>query len=210
MSPPGLRERKKQQTRQRIADVAARLFSERGYERVAIADVARSAEVAEQTVYNYFPTKEDLVLDRDDALRGQLTQLIRGRPPGVSPAAAIRQEALDFVAAIRSVPAEQSRGGLGYLAAISPAIRRLSLDMTDRHADAIAAAIAETTDATSLAAAKVQAIAIAWVFQTITDEYGRRSRAGQDSAQIADALHPLIAGIIDDLDCWLTPPGPPG
>ena len=58
MASPGLREIKKARTRRHIAATAARLFAERGYEHVAVADVARAAEVAEQTVYNYFPAKE--------------------------------------------------------------------------------------------------------------------------------------------------------
>ena len=121
MTTAGLRERKKQRTRRLIADTAARLFAERGYEHVAVRDVARAAEVSEPTVYNYFPTKERLVLDRDEEISDHLTRLIRARSPGVSPAAAIRHEALNFVEGIRSVPADQFRGGLGYLAAISPA-----------------------------------------------------------------------------------------
>lgn len=46
-------------------------FAERGYERVAVSDVAREAEVAEQTVYNYFPTKERLVIDREEQVQDQ-------------------------------------------------------------------------------------------------------------------------------------------
>lgn len=203
MATAGLRERKKQRTRQLIAGTAARLFAEHGYEHVAVSDVARAAEVSDQTVYNYFPTKERLVLDRDEQLRDHLTQLIRARSPGVSPAAAIRQAALDFADGIRSIPADQSRGGLGYLAAISPTVRRLCLEMTDRLADAIAVVLSETTDGRPLPCAKVQGIALAWVFQTITDETGRRSRDGQQPAQIADELCPIIEGIIDDLDGWL-------
>jgi AcrR family transcriptional regulator len=202
MTTSGLRERKKQRTRQLIADAAARLFAEHGYENVAVSDVARAAEVSDQTVYNYFPTKERLVLDRDEELLDHLTQLIRTRAPGVSPAAALRQEALDFVDGIRSIPADQARGGLGYLAAVSPTVRRLCLEMTDRLADAIAVVIAETTSTKSLPSAKVQAIALAWVFQTITDETGRRSLDGQDSTQIADGLHPAVERIIDELDRW--------
>ena len=68
MPGTGLREIKKVRTRQFIAETAARLFAERGYENVAVIDVARAAEVAEKTVYNYFPAKEHLLLDRDDAL----------------------------------------------------------------------------------------------------------------------------------------------
>ena len=58
---PGRRERKKQQTRQLIADSARQLFVEHGFERVSVAEVARRADVAEATVFNYFPSKEDLV-----------------------------------------------------------------------------------------------------------------------------------------------------
>jgi len=203
MATAGLRERKKQQMRQLIAEAAAALFGERGYEQVSVSDVAKAAEVSEQTVYNYFPTKERLVLDHDDELRDRLTHLIRSRPSGISAAAAIREEALNFVEGIRSMPADQVRGGLGYLAAISPTVRRLCLEMTDRHADAIAAVLTETPDRSSLAAAKVAAIALAWVFQTITDENGRRSLEGQSPAQIADEVRPIVADILDELDRWL-------
>src|SRR6204780_5038661 len=97
MTDPGLRERKKARTRQVIADAAARLFAERGYEQVAVSDVAREAEVSEQTVYNYFQTKEQLVTDRDQLVQDQLSELIRARPPGVSAAAAIRDYVLASV-----------------------------------------------------------------------------------------------------------------
>src|SRR6266566_6922821 len=98
MTTSGLRERKKARTRRLIADTAARLFAEHGYENVAVSDVAREAEVAEQTVYNYFPTKEQLVTDRDEQIQERLCDLIRSRPPGVTPAAAIRDFVLGSVA----------------------------------------------------------------------------------------------------------------
>src|SRR5438132_10986433 len=104
MPEAGLRERKKARTRRGIADAAARLFAERGYEQVAVSDVAREAEVAEQTVYNYFQTKEQLVIDRDQQIQDRLVDLIRNRPPGVSAAAAIRDYVLADVDAIRRTP----------------------------------------------------------------------------------------------------------
>ena len=198
-----MRERKKLRTRSLIADAAARLFAERGYEQVTVSDVARAADVSEQTVYNYFPVKENLVLDQDEALRDRLVQLVRDRPPGVSPAAAIRDEALAFVDGIAPMPAEQVRGGLGSLAAVSPAVRRLSLEMTDRHAAAIAAAMMRAEPGANPLLARTRANALAGVFQTITDETGKRCRAGQPPAVIAAELRPLIAAVIDDLDRWL-------
>lgn len=200
-STAGRRERKKQQTRQLIADAAARLFAQHGFERVAVSDVAAAADLSEQTVYNYFPTKERLVLDRDDELRDRLVQLIRDRPNGVTPAAAIRGAAVAFADGIRCLPAEQVQGGLGRLAAISPTVRRMCLEMTDRHADAIADAIAATTNQPR-PVVKVQAIALAWVFQTVTDESGKRSLAGEDPTQIAEELGPMVERILDDLDRW--------
>src|SRR5229473_4424773 len=140
----GLRERKKARTRQLIADTAARLFAERGYEQVAVSDVARAAEVSEQTVYNYFQTKEQLVIDRDQLVQEELSRLIRTRAPGTTPAAAIREFVLDTVEGIRRVPTGQWRGELGFLAAISPTVHRLALAMSDRQASALATAIAET------------------------------------------------------------------
>ena len=104
MTDPGLRERKKARTRRVIADAAARLFAERGYERVAVSDVAHEAEVSDQTVYNYFQTKEQLVTDRDQLVRDELSRRIRTRAPGTTPAAAIREFVLGTVEGSAAVP----------------------------------------------------------------------------------------------------------
>jgi len=204
MTSPGLRERKKARTRQLIAAAAARLFAERGYENVAVSDVAREAEVSEQTVYNYFQTKDQLVTDRDQLVRVELGRLIRARAAGTTPAAAIREFVLDTVEGIRRVPAEQWRGELGFLAAISPTVHRLALELSDRHAHAIATAIAET-DAVAPEIARLRGIALAGVFQIIIAEAGSRTREGQSQDQIADELRPAIEAVLDDLDRWLTP-----
>jgi AcrR family transcriptional regulator len=84
----GLRERKKQQTRELIAETARRLFSERGFEAVTVAEIARAADVSAQTVFNYFPTKEDLVYWRLESFEDELLGTIRDRAPGESVLAA--------------------------------------------------------------------------------------------------------------------------
>jgi AcrR family transcriptional regulator len=204
VTDPGLRERKKARTRRVIADAAARLFAERGYEQVAVSDVAREAEVSDQTVYNYFQTKEQLVTDRDQLVRDELSRRIRTRAPGTTPAAAIREFVLGTVEGIRRIPAGQWRGELGFLAVISPTVHRLSLEMSDRQATALAAAIAET-EAVAPEIAKLRGIALASVFQIIITEAGRRTREGQNQDQIAGQLRPAIEAVLDDLDRWLTP-----
>jgi AcrR family transcriptional regulator len=63
----GLRERKKAQTRQRLSDTATRMFMDRGFDAVKVTEIAAACQVSEKTVYNYFPTKESLILDRWDS-----------------------------------------------------------------------------------------------------------------------------------------------
>jgi AcrR family transcriptional regulator len=81
---PGLRERKKQRTRQQITETAWRLFAERGFDQVPVAEIARKAEVSEATVFNYFPTKEDLVFHRMEAFEHELLEAISNRDAGES------------------------------------------------------------------------------------------------------------------------------
>ena len=201
MPEAGLRELKKARTRRLIADTAARLFAERGYEQVAVSDVAREAEVAEQTVYNYFPTKEQLVIDRDQLVQDRLCGLIRSRPFSTTPAAAIRDFVLESVEHIRSIPRKQWRGELGYLAAISPTVHRLALEMTERQAAALADAIGDTTEVAP-EIARLQGMALAGVFQVIISEAGNRTRKGQSQAKIANELYPIIGETVDELDRW--------
>ena len=80
----GLRERKKRQTRQAIAEAAAALFAERGFESVTVDEVARAADVSRQTVFNYFPSKEEMLFDRDAEIEAALLGAVRGRAPGMS------------------------------------------------------------------------------------------------------------------------------
>ena len=92
----GLRERKKEQSRQRIAAVALRLFTERGFDAVTVNEIAAVAEVAKATLFTYFPSKESLVL------RGvgqeDLAGIVAGRPAGHSALQALRAHYLTLAA----------------------------------------------------------------------------------------------------------------
>ena len=87
----GLRERKKQQTREAIAETARTLFVERGFEAVRVAEIARAADVSEKTVFNYFPTKEDLVFWRLEAFEAEILGALCERAPGEPALAAFRR-----------------------------------------------------------------------------------------------------------------------
>ncbi|WP_018571471.1 TetR/AcrR family transcriptional regulator [Streptomyces sp. PsTaAH-124] len=88
----GLRERKKRQTKQYISDVATGLFLERGFDAVTVAEIAEAANVSVNTVYNYFPAKEDLFLDRAAGVTDRLARWVRGRDEGESAARAVLRE----------------------------------------------------------------------------------------------------------------------
>ncbi|MFB7863586.1 TetR/AcrR family transcriptional regulator [Streptomyces sp. NPDC056069] len=96
----GLRERKKRQTKQRISDIATGLFLERGFQAVTVAEIAEAADVSVNTVYNYFPAKEDLFLDRMEGVTHRLARMIRGRDAGESAARAVLREIRGHVNAV--------------------------------------------------------------------------------------------------------------
>jgi AcrR family transcriptional regulator len=80
----GLRERKRRLTRQLISDAATALFATRGFDEVKVAEVARRVGVSEKTIYNYFPTKESMVLDDVDEMIEGVARALRERAPNDS------------------------------------------------------------------------------------------------------------------------------
>ncbi|MEU8683350.1 helix-turn-helix domain-containing protein [Streptomyces sp. NPDC048611] len=93
-----LRERKKLRTRQRISGEATLLFIQRGFDNVTVAEVARAAEVSTMTVFNYFPRKEDLFLDRIPEAQELIVRAVRERGAGEPPLAALRRLVLGLLA----------------------------------------------------------------------------------------------------------------
>jgi TetR/AcrR family transcriptional regulator, regulator of mycofactocin system len=80
--PDGLRERKKQRTREQIVEAAMRLFAERGYQATTITDIATAADVAPRTFFAYFPSKEAVVFHNVDRDLDSLANALRDRLPG--------------------------------------------------------------------------------------------------------------------------------
>jgi AcrR family transcriptional regulator len=98
---PGLRERKKQQTRETIARVALQLFAERGYGETTLAEIADAADVSTRTIFAYFQSKEDILFCDLPAQFEQLKQTLESRAPGATTLDALR----DFIACM-SAPEE--------------------------------------------------------------------------------------------------------
>ncbi len=86
----GLRERKKQQTREKIARVALELFAERGYDHTTLADIAEAADVSPRTIFAYYQSKEDILFCEEGAFLDRLTQMLAERPAGTTTIDTIR------------------------------------------------------------------------------------------------------------------------
>ncbi len=145
----GLRERKKEHTRQVLADTARRLFSERGFERVSVAEIARAAEVSPATVFNYFPRKEDLVYSRLELFEGQLLAAIRDRPGGETVIAAFSNFILEPRGLLAAPDEETAKElvALTRMIAASPALLAREQQILARYIDAFAKLIADETGA---------------------------------------------------------------
>lgn len=89
--PEGLRERKKQRTREQIVEAAMRLFAERGYHATTIAEIAEAADVAPRTFFSYFPSKEAVVFHDVDRNLDGLAGVLRDRLPGETAFDALRR-----------------------------------------------------------------------------------------------------------------------
>jgi len=142
-----MRERKKQRTRQLIRDTAVHLFMQRGFDQVTIAEVAREADVSEATVFNHFPTKEDLVYGQMEAFEQELLDAVRDRPPGQSALAAYA----GFVLAIRGLITEQQGpeqiAAWARLVLESPALVSREHEIFAQYTAALATLLAEETGA---------------------------------------------------------------
>jgi AcrR family transcriptional regulator len=185
----GLRERKKERTRRLLAETARRLFAERGFERVSVAEVAREAEVSEATVFNYFPTKEDLVYSGLEAFEDEMLAAVRDRQPGEAILDAFGRFILQprgFLAA-RDEDAAAHLLEISRMIAASPALLSRERQILARYADSLTRLIATETDAADDdPRPAVLAAALIGLHSALIDHVRRRLLAGNsDLPQIA-------------------------
>ncbi|MFD3869248.1 TetR/AcrR family transcriptional regulator [Streptomyces sp. NPDC058623] len=97
-TPPGLRERKKEQTRRTLRACAAQLFAERGYTATTVTDIAAAANVSERTFFRYFENKESLLLPDSAELFAFIEAALAGRPRDEDPLDAVCHALLEAAA----------------------------------------------------------------------------------------------------------------
>jgi AcrR family transcriptional regulator len=188
----GLRERKRRLTRHLIADAATAMFASRGFDAVKVSEIADRASVSMKTLYNYFPTKESMVLDDADELIEGLTAALRDRQEGTSITDA-------FVTAL-----EANMTGLDLLddelaayvattfAAMvqqTPTLHAHWLEIQDRLARVAAEQLAlQAGTVPADPQPTVAGWALAGLVQVDMDSRVRHIRAGRRGAQLADAV----------------------
>lgn len=190
----GLRDEKRRQTRRHIAEVATGLFLEHGFARVTIAEVARTAEVSVNTVYTYFPSKEDLVFYPEEASAQRMVQMVKDREPGQSAAAAV-------LAALRGelrhgdrmVGLTQGFGRFLEMVRAEPTLAA-RLDATTREmVEALAEALAaETQAAAGDPLPHLVASQLGWVQDQLFRVIGEETRAGRQPGAVAEGALALL------------------
>jgi AcrR family transcriptional regulator len=183
-----LRERKKERTHRLIAETARRLFAERGFEAVTVAEVARAADVSQATIFNYFPTKEDLFYSGLEAFEEALLAAIRERGPGESVLDAFGR----FVLEPRGLLAATDPDAIEHLSAItrtiteSPALLAREQRIFDRYTESLAALLAEEAGAApDEVEPQVAANALLSVHRALVDYSRRQIMAGVRNPQLA-------------------------
>ncbi|MFC9298929.1 TetR family transcriptional regulator [Streptomyces sp. NPDC057011] len=190
----GLRENKKLRTRRLLAATALELFLERGFDAVSVADVAAAAEVSKPTLFRYFPSKEDLVLDRFADHQDEAARIVRERPGGQGPVAALHAhfvEALDRRDPITGLCDHPNVLDFQRLLYSTASLESRLARYTAREVELLAAAL----EAESVAPLTARLAALHLV--TVRHELGRENHRRIDSGQSADEAHP---GAVADAD----------
>src|SRR3954464_3406238 len=143
----GLRERKKRQTRETIAHAAMALFAAHGFDAVTVADVARAADVSEGTVFNYFPTKEQLFYGEMEQFEASLVDAVRERARGEPPVSVFRRVILAGADRLAQEEVAEVIATAGRIVSTSPALQAREREIVAEHTEALARLLAEQSGA---------------------------------------------------------------
>jgi len=199
-APSGLRERKKRETRERLGDVAARLFAEHGYDEVSVADIAVAAGVSEPTVYNYFPTKPDLVFDRADEVLEKIRGAISRRDPQQSPADALRSLVLEDIDRYVEDDEGLAKGEFPAQCRLSALLRRRALEFYDDVTTVVAAELAGTGP--NAMSERAYAAALVSVVQQTTASIGDAVLSDAHRGDTRERLDGAATTTLDHLSTW--------
>jgi AcrR family transcriptional regulator len=183
----GLRERKKRATREAIAEAAMDLFTERGFDAVTVAEVAEAADVSEKTVFNYFPTKEDLVFQSGASWRQDLIEAVRSRPRGVSIVQPFRDFTMEHLDGVERRPVAATTA-VPRLIMGSKSLRDRLFLAWEEEAAILAPVIAEQAQEDDQLVPMIVARTLAWTHRMIFRTAFTRLLAGEDRNRVVADL----------------------
>ncbi|MEV0236470.1 TetR/AcrR family transcriptional regulator [Nonomuraea sp. NPDC050786] len=201
---PRTGERGGPQTRARISEVATRLFLERGFDTVTVAEVAREAGVSSVTVFKHFPRKEDLLLDRAVDAVELLRSAVRDRAPSVDVLASLRDTALRLVDTRHALSGVKD-GSIPFFrtVAASPALvaraREIASDLQRTLSEELERDPTFEGDGTLLAAFFIAG------YGTVMVETARRLIAGEPPDAVADDHRARLERLFDALRSGVVP-----
>jgi AcrR family transcriptional regulator len=181
----GLRERKKQRMREEISTAALRLFAERGFDDVTIAEIADAADVSQKTVFNYFPTKEDLVYSREEEVERQLREAIEDRKRGETVVDGMRRFLFDVFSRLGDKGAPEAIGSRARIIAASPALQARERAVFEEITRLLAELIAEKEGDPR---AYVAANALVGVNRALLESARRKVLAGRRGKRLVDEV----------------------
>ena len=194
-----LRERKKQRTREHVADIALRLFLERGFEAVTVGEIAREADVAEKTVFNYFPTKEDLVYGRLETFEFALLEAIRSREPRESVVDAFERFVLASGGLLGGAAADRERlKAVSEMIVRSPSLLAREHQVFARYTASLASLLADEAGAGARDVTPwVVANALIGVHRALVDYVRTETLAGKTNATIVRGVRAHGRGALE-------------
>ncbi|MFF4367109.1 TetR/AcrR family transcriptional regulator [Streptomyces sp. NPDC001594] len=192
--PLGLRERKKQKTRQTIFEAALHLFLTRGFDEVSIVEIAEAAEVSKRTLFTYFPTKEDLVLHVFADHEDESARVVRGRPAGTAPLDALHAHELDALARrdpVTGLTSDPEAVAFARLLSTTASLSERLMRYAGRSIDALARAL-EESGADELTA-RLAAAQVVTTLRVLADRNSEQVQAGRP----ADEVYPEAVAAAD-------------
>ncbi|MDQ4129876.1 MAG: TetR/AcrR family transcriptional regulator [Actinomycetota bacterium] len=197
---PGLRERKKEQTRHQISAAARRLFFERGYDAVTVAEVAEEADVSEATVFNYFRTKEGLFFSGMDSYEAELVDAVRQRASGEPVLSAFRRHLLANLDRLSDRRATQGIAAAAKVIRSSADLQTKEREVLAHHTKALAAAIADDLGGDREVQARVVATALMGVHVALVDLARTLALGGVAGGRLAKAVEAQAVPAFDRLE----------
>ena len=194
--PEGLRDRKKRVLRQLISDTATRMFLERGFDEVKVSEIAEACEVSEKTIYNYFPTKESLLFDREEDMAAMIHDALRDRDGRALTDAALAmvEDEVDRIyrgwgSSVDASGAVASIERFSALIETTPALVAAQHGMMERLTEAAAAALAERAGIDPEdPEAQMAALLVVGLWRALFVSMRRHARSGADAAEVERAV----------------------